>query len=106
MKRLLIPLLLLLGGCATMDAHRMTELSIGMTKAQVTEILGAPMTVSAKEEVEFYNYQLICRRWEPGYGWCPTFVEFKEGKVIAYGNRGDFGTTEHTADRVKVDINK
>lgn len=52
---LLTFILVTLIGCAT--AHKMNNISLGMTKQQVVAILGFPASTSATSGVEYLNYR-------------------------------------------------
>jgi hypothetical protein len=88
-----IPILVLaalLGGCAS--SHKMNRLSLGMTKPEVIRAIGKPVSTSARDGVEYLNYRFKENRdayWDTTV---PYFVEFRDGKVTAYGRKGDFGT--------------
>jgi len=41
------------------DAAKMNNLSVGMTKAQMIEILGTPVSISARDDIECANYTLL-----------------------------------------------
>jgi outer membrane protein assembly factor BamE (lipoprotein component of BamABCDE complex) len=89
--------LLLAGGCAT--SHRMNSVSLGMTKQQVVEALGVPVSTSATQGVEYLNYRFSETPDHAYYGvTTPYFVRIVDGKVEAYGRRGDFETPRSTID--------
>ena len=101
--RIWIVIFLLLSGCAT--SGKMNLVSIGMTKAQVIEALGPPVSTSAADGVEFMNYRLSETDDDALMGvTTPYFVRIVDGKVNAYGRHGDFGTTERPATRSKIDV--
>ena len=74
-------------GCAT--AHKMTDISTGMTKQQVISILGHPHGVSSVDGAEYFHYGLFESGFEAymsrGQSKTPYAVRFIEGKVEAYG---------------------
>lgn len=58
---------------------------LGMTKEDVAKIMGTPVSTSATEEKECFNYQLQ-ESLDDGYTWTtPYSVCFREGKVLSYG---------------------
>lgn len=104
--RLTLALPLLLVGCAfTNTARKMNALSLGMTKADVIDSLGSPASTSATEGVEFLNYSFPENDSDAMYGIArPYFVKLKDGKVVAYGKRGDFGSTETPRQTIRVEM--
>lgn len=94
----ILPLLLvafLFAGCVA-SASKIGQLSIGMTKSQVVEILGQPKSVSARSDgTELLRYELSGRNapllnpngknFSDGYT-----VQFHSGKVVAYGRDDEF----------------
>jgi hypothetical protein len=73
-------------GCAA-SSKKMNNVSLGMTKSQVIQAIGAPDSSSAKEDIELLKYRL-----RPG-GLFPSqyYVMLRDGKVDAFGQVGDFG---------------
>ena len=85
--RIIIVLLLVafLFGCAGMSP-KMNNLKIGMTKQEVIEAIGAPYRTSASGNVEYLKYQI-----DTGIFYSDLYlVRLLDGKVDAYGQRGDF----------------
>ena len=79
-------LLLFVGGCAG-SASIMNNLNVGMTKADVINVLGPPDYTSAKKDTEILCYKLTTGGlFKDSY-----FVIIKEGSVDRYGRQGDFG---------------
>lgn len=110
MKKLLfisIAFLFIFTGCAT--AYKMNDISLGMTKQEVIHILGRPNSTSAISGVEYLSYTLT----EPcphGLGGCygPArlyFVRIINGRVDAYGLKGDFDSTKTPVTRSNIDLN-
>lgn len=106
MRRLFLPLLFLLIGCGP-SARKMTRINLGMTKAEVIQTIGQPVSVSAIEGVEYLNYRLT-EESEGYYGAFayPYFVRIKNGIVDAYGRLGDFDSTKPNRSQVDLNINK
>ena len=105
MKRL-VALLLCLGlcGCATAYSNRMNNMRLGMSKDEVIQAMGHPASISATEGVEYLNYRFSDTADEAllynithDYSVC-----LKDGKVVSYGRRGDFGTTAQPAETIRI----
>lgn len=91
-------------GCAT--AHKMNNVSIGMTKSQVIEALGKPASTSAKEGVEFLNYRFSETDDHAFMGYTtPFFIRIIEGKVDSYGRLGDFDSTKVPETKSTIELN-
>ncbi len=104
MKKILVLLLLCFGlmGCQTL-AQKINSVSLGMSKDEVINIMGQPVSTCAIEGKEYLNYKLFEYGGSLGSGEpVPYFVRIKDGKVDAYGRRGDFGTTQLPAQVIKV----
>jgi len=107
----------LLIGCGT--AAKTNQLSLGMTKAQVIELMGQPTSSRATGGVEYLTYKLTpgatagqgagCAALGvitfgiifAGEGTCTGgrpedyFMQFSDGKLISYGKVGDFDSTKN-----------
>ncbi|MEI7999535.1 MAG: hypothetical protein WCH62_08535 [Candidatus Omnitrophota bacterium] len=113
MKKAFI-LLVCLGiiGCATVPA--LNNVSLGMTKAEVVKVLGAPSSVSAKDNTEYLKYEdhSFATNWrrqneqEKGfYTSTPEFfVRLVNGKVESYGKVGDFDSAKNPANDINLNI--
>ena len=118
--RLIAPVFLsiaLLAGCATAESRKMNQVSLGMTKQQVIEVLGPPLSTSAKSGVEYLNYRFA----EPGRRadalsdamkglprtdpTTPYYVRLIEGRVESYGRLGDFDSTKTPETKSTIDLN-
>ncbi len=72
---------LALAGCES--SSRLNTIRIGMTKAEVQEILGTPDSTSAQANVEYMTYYLTA---DSGYGRDqPYMVRLVSGKVESFG---------------------
>lgn len=75
-----------LSGCASTSATRLTSVSVGMTKAQVVSILGNPESVSGngRQEVLYYTLgnSFFNSEWNSTYA-----VQFVDGRVVGYGRQ-------------------
>ena len=81
-------------GCAT-SSKNLNKVSVGMTKAEVIQILGQPQSTGANRAVEVFYYSLSERIARPGEAPAPVqilgkyFVKFVDGNVESYGRLGD-----------------
>lgn len=83
-------------GCVT-SSKKLAQVSQGMSKQEVVQILGPPASVSFHQGYELMRYQLSGtsapllnpnhRGFAEGYT-----VKFKSGKVVAYGRDDEFKT--------------
>jgi outer membrane protein assembly factor BamE (lipoprotein component of BamABCDE complex) len=77
---------LLITGCCTLTAKKMTNVQLGMTKNEVIQILGEPLNISNDGNYEILNYTLVEDKWN-----CieqPYAVYIKDSKVVKYGRAG------------------
>ncbi len=85
-----IILAMVLMSCVT--ASKISRVNLGMTKSEVIKALGKPVSTSASNGVEYFNYAFS---ETPKQAWggftVPYFVRIIDGKVDAYGRYGDFG---------------
>ena len=71
----------------------MNNLSVGITKAQVIEIMGRPATTAAPGAgVEVLRYNLYANVMSAFR--VQHFVKLVKGKVDSYGKMGDFDSTK------------
>jgi hypothetical protein len=102
----------LIAGCAT-SSKNMNQLSVGMSKAQVIQILGDPETTRASTGVEFLIYSLKERNTKPFETPLPFpiaiqgkyFVKLVQGHVESYGQVGDFDSTKPFETKQQIDLN-
>jgi len=100
----LVVVFLTLVGCAT--SHNMNKINLGMTKQQVIEVLGPPVSTSATAGVEYLNYRFSETSDHAFFGiTTPYFVRIIEGKVNAYGRLGDFDSTKASETKSTIDLN-
>ena len=91
-KKLSAALFMLLTGCQAMiygTASDFEKISLGMSKAQVIQTLGSPVSVSADgDKGEEY---LIYKRMKHAISeWPRTYsVTLRDGKVVKYGEQYD-----------------
>jgi hypothetical protein len=123
MKKLIISIaisFMALSGCAG-TASKTNQLSLGMTKAQVIEVMGEPTSSRATDGIEYMVYRLTAGSSVGTNAGCAAlgvvtlgmayavrpectggervdyFAQFKEGKLISYGKVGDFNSTKNPA---------
>jgi hypothetical protein len=78
-----------------------------MSKAEVIRVMGSPASVASKGGVEYMNYRLATSFADfDGSDTSDYFVRIVDGRVEAYGQKGDFSTTKNpTIDyNIKQDI--
>jgi hypothetical protein len=72
-------------GCAG-SHQKINNLKIGMTKQEVIEAIGEPNITSASGKLEYLKYRInVGLVYSEDY-----LVRLWDGKVEAYGQRGDF----------------
>lgn len=84
MRKLLLAFIaVMLAGCVTGQSVR--QLSPGMSRAEVIEIMGAPDGVQTNGSSEVLKY---ANRLMSGFSWDKTdyFVTLQDGRVTQYGN--------------------
>ena len=72
-------------GCTS--AVKMNDVRLGMTTAEVIDVLGKPNSTSAMDDIVFLKYRLYNKSVVSD----DFYVKLKGGKVEAYGQVGDFG---------------
>ncbi|GDY01101.1 hypothetical protein LBMAG49_04300 [Planctomycetota bacterium] len=89
-KKLAAIAVLLLSGCQALiygTASDFDKLSLGMTKAQVIQTLGAPVSVSADGD-KGEEYLIYKRMKHAISAWPRTYsVTIRSGKVVKYGEQ-------------------
>ena len=88
-----VALIFLLMGCAG-TTQKMNQLSLGMTKDQVINILGSPRSSAGSAGVEVLRYALISKVNDVVGHEEYYFVALKNGQVQSYGRWGDFGSAQ------------
>lgn len=76
-------LAVLLTGCYT--AEKLNSIHIGMTKDQVTSLLGQPDSTSAQANIEYLTYYLSTDNGRYYGGEQPYSVRLVDGKVESFG---------------------
>ena len=96
---------MLLGACAS-TPEAMNNLTVGMSKTEVTKILGQPQSVASHGGTEFYTYSYCvdkCLAPPVARIYVPFFVRFERGTVDSFGRKGDFDSTKNLATRIEID---
>ena len=116
---IILMMVALIAGCAG-TASKTNQLSLGMTKAQVIEVMGEPTSSHATDGVEYMVYRLTAGSTAGTNAGCAAlglitlgiaytkdectggqridyFAQFKEGRLISYGKVGDFNSTKNPA---------
>ncbi len=73
----------LISGCGT-SAKKLNELSTGMTKSEVIQVLGAPESVRAQNGQETLMYTLS-NSWNSSVWNERYYVHIQNGRVVSYG---------------------
>ena len=90
-----------LTGCAA-TAYRINRVQTGMTKAQVIQTVGRPVSVSAKDETEYLNYRFSETDEHAFHGiTTPYYVRLVNGQVDSWGRLGDFDSTQNQKIEIK-----
>ncbi len=82
------------------DSQKINQVSVGMTKQQVIDLIGSPSSTSAKDGVEYLTYNLD---EIGGQKQVPFYVRLTGGKVDSYGKRGDFDSTQIPTTRLIIE---
>ncbi len=96
----------LLMGCTGTTAN-LNKVSIGMTKTEVTKVIGRPDSVSAQGNVEYLIYYWATPKqiFADENSLPEYFVRLVNGKVESYGKKGDFDTTIVPESKQTIDLN-
>lgn len=92
---LLLGLLILvfcLLGCVSVSSF--SKIERGMTKAQVTSIVGQPSSTGFQNGNEIFYYNNVYD-YGIGGGNVSYIVEFNEGRVVSYGQNGNVNRTQY-----------
>ena len=98
-------------GCASPSAKKMNIIAVGMSKQEVVQIMGAPITSKATSGVEYLIYKLrggsctttdyvLWGTLDPDCRGALYFVQLRNGAVSAYGEQGDFDSTKDPTLRI------
>lgn len=78
--------IVLLYGCAA-SPQKMNNLQLGMSKTEVIDTMGNPVSTSAQQDVEYLKYRFR----SDGLFTSEYYVKLQNGKVDSFGRVGDFG---------------
>jgi hypothetical protein len=83
-----IMMMVLLGMLCLACAYsgKMNNIRLGMTRDEVTEVMGAPSSTSGKGSVMYLKYRLTAWFFDTD----TYYVRLVDGSVDAYGRVGDF----------------
>jgi outer membrane protein assembly factor BamE (lipoprotein component of BamABCDE complex) len=100
LSAIVLGLLVINIGCAAPRTQVLNQIQPGMTKQEVIKIMGPPVTVASDGGAEYMTYRLATSFGDfNGSDTSDYFVRIIDGKVDAYGQKGDFNTTKNpTAD--------
>jgi len=97
---LILVIFLIITGCAT--SGMINGVQLGMTQAEVTSIMGKPVSVSAQGGSKYLNYKLSETDDDAFMGWTtPYYVRLINGKVESFGRTGDFDSTQKPTIRIE-----
>lgn len=97
MKKVILGLILLiLTACSSVPTN-FNKLALGMSREKVISLMGNPDSISAMEGVEYLTYQTAANRFN-----LPYFVRIIDGKVNAFGQKGDFNSASTSAQNVNI----
>jgi len=105
MNRLLIVLTFFLVAACIGTSANLNKVSLGMTKIEVVNAIGTPDSVSAQGNVEYMIYhwaspkQLIADENNLDR----YFIRLTDGRVDAYGEKGDFDSTQDPTIIIQVE---
>ena len=87
-KNVILALLgiVILYGCAA-SPQKMNNLQLGMSKTEVIDTMGNPVSTSARQDVEYLKYRFR----SDGLLTSEYYVKLQNGKVDSFGRVGDFG---------------
>ena len=106
MKIVFLIIALTISGCTT--AAKLNEISLGMSKQKVIQVLGFPDSTSASSGVEYLMYKFY-DTWDgemrTGGSAKDYFVRIKKGVVESYGKNGDFDSTKVPETKTTIDLN-
>ena len=95
---------LALTACIGTSAN-LNKVSLGMSKSEVIQAVGTPDSVSAQGRVEYLIYhwaspkQLIADENNLDR----FFIRLTDGRVDAYGEKGDFDSTQDPTIKIKIE---
>jgi hypothetical protein len=95
-----LALALSLSACADMNVD-VSKLQLGMEPEAVREAIGKPFTIRAAKVYKGEEWAEIWEYLPPAFTWYPKtyWVYFEDGKVVQWGEPGDFSGATVTAVR-------
>ena len=97
----------LLVGCASTPT-KMSDVQLGMSKAEVMHVHGKPQSTSMQANLEYMTYSYcVARCSQPPVVrvYEPFYVRLVDGKVESYGRTGDFDSTKTPTAKIQVEQN-
>lgn len=89
-----------LAGCACdINRENLNKLQVGMTKAQILEIMGKPYRREAQGQDEWLLYETETNTWTESDWLTPLLIE--DGKLVGWGK--NYWTTIEQRYEVKID---
>ncbi len=87
-----------LSACAAMNVD-VSKLQLGMESEAVREAIGKPFTIRASKVYEGEEWSEVWEYLPPMFTWTPKtyWVYFENGKVVQWGEPGDFSGSSATA---------
>ncbi len=87
----------------------LTRVSVGMSKEEVTKLLGKPTRVAVNGRTEYFEYEAYDKA---SIGFAvgikqnirQLFVRFIDGRVDSFGKKGDFDSTKNPTTEQKIDL--
>ncbi len=105
MKRIYAALIFLAITACIGTSANLNKVSLGMSKSEVIQAVGTPDSVSAQGRVEYLIYhwaspkQLIADENNLDR----FFIRLTDGRVDAYGEKGDFDSTQDPTIKIKIE---
>ena len=95
-----LALALVLSACASWNVN-VSKLQLGMEPEAVQEAIGKPFTIRASKVYEGEEWSEIWEYLPPVFTWTPKtyWVYFQNGKVVQWGEPGDFSGSPASAVR-------
>jgi hypothetical protein len=103
MKLMIIVGFMLIAGCASAPEKKMNYLKVGMSKAEVINVMGEPDATKARENLENLVYINEGTIWtwgvpEPRQEY---WIILRNGTLVEFGRAEDIGTS--TPTRIEID---
>jgi hypothetical protein len=95
---------LFLVACAS--APDFSRISMGMPKNEVVSRLGKPASQAAQGRVEYLTYGWPDSAYDGRLGGGEYMVQLTDGRVTAYGKKGDFDTTSDPIQRQQIEVRR